>query len=187
MRLFLALNLPEDARRDMHEAAAPMREAAPSEIGWTPAERLHLTLKFLGEQPDEMPERLEAALRPVLLRHRSLVLEIRGTGAFPTMRRPRVIWMAVRPEPRLELLHHDVEVTCEALGFEVEGRPFRPHLTLGRVRPGAPADLGKRLAAAAKTVHFRRSALVESVDVMRSELATGGSRYTVLHRVMLGT
>jgi RNA 2',3'-cyclic 3'-phosphodiesterase len=186
MRLFLALNLPEDVRQAVHDAAAPLREAAPGEVGWTAAEKLHLTLKVLGEQPEEMPGRLAAALDPVAGRHRAADLELRGVGAFPTMRRPRVVWAGIRPEPRLELLHHDVEVACEGLGLEVEGRPFRPHLTLGRVRPGAAADLPKRLAAAARLVQLRATARVASVDVMRSELATGGSRYAVLHRIPLG-
>jgi RNA 2',3'-cyclic 3'-phosphodiesterase len=186
MRLFLALNVPEATRQAMHDAAAPLREAAPGEVGWTAAERVHLTLKFLGEQPDDTPERLAAALAGPLARHRPVELELRGVGAFPAMRRPRVVWVGVRPEPRLELLHHDVEVACEALGFEVEGRPFRPHLTLGRARPGAAADLGRRLATAARLVQLRETALVDTVDVMRSEPAAGGSRYTVLHQVRLG-
>ncbi|MFL5581736.1 MAG: RNA 2',3'-cyclic phosphodiesterase [Gemmatimonadaceae bacterium] len=187
MRIFLALNVPEETRQALHEAAAPLREAAPEGVSWTAAEKIHLTLKFLGEQPDDMPARLVAALRGPLARARPVDLDLRGVGAFPAMKRPRVVWVGVRPEPRLELLHHDVEVACEGVGFEVEGRPFRPHLTLGRVRPGAPPDLPRRLAAAAREVHLRGDARVETVDVMRSEPAAGGSRYTVLERVPLGT
>ena len=187
MRIFLALNVPEATRQAIHDATAPLREAASEGVSWTAAEKIHLTLKFLGEQPDETPARLVAALDAPLARHRPVDVDLRGVGAFPTMKRPRVLWVGVRPEPRLELLQHDVEVACESIGFEVEGRPFRPHLTLGRVRPGAPTDLPRRLAGAAREVHLREAARVETVDVMRSELGPGGSRYAVLERVRLGS
>src|SRR5688500_2162747 len=108
MRLFLALTLPAATRLAMWETAAQLRETAPAEIGWRPAEKLHLPLKSLGDQPDDVPGRLAAALGPALAAHRPADLELRGVGAFPTMRRPRVVWIGVRPEPRLELLHHDV-------------------------------------------------------------------------------
>lgn len=186
MRLFLALNVAPPLRQAMHDAAAPLREAAPAEVRWTPAEKIHLTLRFLGEQPEDVPERLAQALAPALATQRPIDLELRGIGAFPAMKRPRVIWIGVRPEPRLELLHHDVEVACERLGFELEGRPFRPHLTLGRARPGAQGDLGSRLATARRTIELREWARVEAVDVMRSELGAEGSRYAVVHRVRMG-
>ena len=65
---------------------------------------------------------------------------LQGIGAFPNFRRARVVWIGVEQEPRLELLHHDLELACEQEGFEVEGRPFRPHITLARVRVPLPIE-----------------------------------------------
>jgi 2'-5' RNA ligase len=191
VRLFVALNLPADVRRAIADATAPRRAAAPS-LAWTEEARLHLTLKFIGERPAEAREPLAAALRAVAARHAPLALELGGLGAFPNRRRPRVVWLGVAPDPKLELLHHDVEVACAALGYEVEGRAFRPHLTLARVRAPRGADAGiaaetaAGLAAAAGELRERWTAGVSSVDLMRSELASSGSRYTLLDAAPLG-
>lgn len=179
MRLFLAINLPDDVRRRAYEAAAPLRAASPA-VSWVAERNLHLTLKFLGEVPDGGDDGIVRGMQEVVGRHAGITLSIGGFGAFPNMRRPRVVWLGIAGDPRLELLHHDVEVACAALGFAVEGRPFRPHVTLGRVKGAMSADEARALAAAARSARFRASSAVESVDVMRSELSPGGSRYTVL-------
>src|SRR2546423_4236623 len=131
MRLFLALNLSERLRREIWEATTELRGNGPG-IKWVAEERLHITLKFIGEQPESAVQPLVDAMRRVGAGHLAPHISVGGIGAFPTFHRPRVIWIGVEPDPRLELLHHDVEIACEKLGYEVEGRPFRPHLTLGR-------------------------------------------------------
>jgi 2'-5' RNA ligase len=186
VRLFLALNLPSELRAAAHAAAAPLREAAP-DAAWTAAEKLHLTVKFLGERPAAAVDGLAAALAPVVLRHGAQDVALGRVGAFPTFRMPRVVWLGVRPDPKLELLHHDVEVACAAVGYALEGRPFRPHVTLGRL--GARGATGtadvRPLARAARGVQFRAAACITTLDVMASEPAPGGSRYTPLLRLTL--
>ncbi|HET7458090.1 MAG TPA: RNA 2',3'-cyclic phosphodiesterase [Gemmatimonadaceae bacterium] len=191
MRLFLAINLPAPLRRAIFDATAPLRAAAPS-LAWVAEPNLHLTLKFFGERPESEATSLARALDAVASGHAPVTLALGGLGAFPNQRRPRVVWLGIAPDPKLELLHHDVEAACAALGYELEGRAFRPHLTLARVRPargGAErpgADAAARaLAGAAREVRFRETAVVETLDLMRSELAAGGSRYTVLHAAPL--
>ena len=136
MRLFLAINLEPDLRRAIVDVTAPLRTAAPS-LGWLGEARLHLTLKFLGEQPEDIVAPLSDSMRQVAQRHRQFSMELGEIGAFPNFRRPRVVWMGIGREPRLELLHHDLELACETHGLELEGRAFRPHLTLARARQGA--------------------------------------------------
>ncbi|MGH7621352.1 MAG: RNA 2',3'-cyclic phosphodiesterase, partial [Gemmatimonadaceae bacterium] len=94
MRLFLALELGPRERRAIHQAIAPMRKAAPK-ASWVPEANLHLSIKFLGEQPDSAPSALERALAPVAARHYALDLRFGGLGAFPNLRAPRVVWMGV--------------------------------------------------------------------------------------------
>jgi 2'-5' RNA ligase len=88
--------------------------------------------------------------------------------------------MGIEQEPRLELLHHDVEVACERLGFEIEARPFRPHLTLARAKGRASIDELKALSRAAKRTKNEVESLVQSIDLMSSELSSGGSIYHVI-------
>jgi 2'-5' RNA ligase len=83
----------------------------------------------------------------------------------------------VEQDPRLELLHHDVELAYEALGFELEGRPFRPHLTLARLQHRLPEDQLRKLSRAAKRVDLRTECDVQSIDLMQSELLPTGASY----------
>jgi 2'-5' RNA ligase len=184
VRLFLALNLPRELREAAHLAAAPLRDAAPA-LAWTPAERLHLTVKFLGEQPEAAVAPLVEAHGTVAGGHPPAPLALERVGAFPGWRRARVLWLGVRPEPRLELLHHDVEVACAALGYPIEGRAFRPHVTVGRVRAGGEPPDVRALARAARGVHFRAEVEAPSLDLMLSAPAPGGPRYTRLAALAL--
>lgn len=180
VRLFLAVNLPTEVRHAIADAAAPLRVAAPS-LSWVSPEKVHLTVKFLGEQPEAMAERVAAAMHDVAARNRVVDVEIGGVGAFPNFRRPRVVWIGMTPEPKLELLHHDVESSCEYLGLPVDGKPFRPHLTLARVRARAsdPQTL-RELARAARAVSYVEEIVITSIDLMESKQTAAGSAYRLV-------
>jgi 2'-5' RNA ligase len=181
VRLFLAINLPDYVRRAIAtEVAAPLQAIAPA-LTWVREPALHLTVKFLGEQPPDMVPTLSDALRSVGERNKAVEVEIGGVGAFPNFRRPRVVWIGVSPDPKLELLHHDVESVCEQLGLPLDGKPFRPHLTLARVKPRSadPVTL-RRLARGAEEVTHVEEVLITSIDLMQSELTSAGSRYRLL-------
>jgi 2'-5' RNA ligase len=179
LRLFVAINLPADVRSAVWEATAPMRACAP-DLSWVAESRLHLTLKFLGEQPDERVSVVAAELERVADQHRELGMELGGIGAFPNFRRARVVWMGVAQEPRLELLHHDVEMAFEQIGFELEGRAFRPHLTLARAKAVLPEASMRELRRVAARATFRREISVRTIDLMQSDLSTAGPSYTTL-------
>lgn len=182
MRLFLAINPDADARRAVIDATSGLRDAAPT-LSWVDAARVHLTMKFLGEQPADIVPPLGTLLDQVVTRHRRFPMSIGEVGAFPNFRRARVVWMGVHRDPRLELLHHDVEVACLQLGFELEGRAFRPHLTLARVRDRTAVDELRRLSRASRKVRFEGSTDVRSIDLMRSvtDADAGHARYECLH------
>lgn len=185
MRLFLAINLPPAVRHAIADAAAPLREIAP-DLSWVREQNVHLTVKFLAEQPEAMADRVLTAMRAVGARNRVVDAEVGGIGAFPNFRRPRVVWIGVTPEPKLELLHHDVEATCESLGLPVDGKPFRPHLTLARVKPRSIDGRALRaLSKAAKDISYVEEVVITSIDLMESELTTSGSRYRVVASIPL--
>lgn len=180
MRLFLAISLPRETIGAIDQAIAPLREAAPA-LRWIPPEKWHLTVRFIGDQPVERVGTIRDAIDAAAARHVEAPLAIGGIGAFPNFRRARVVWIGVAPDPRLEMLHHDVERACVALGMEHEGRAFRPHITLGRVAPGTDESTLRALARAARGVRFAEVVHVESVDLVASELAPDGPRYRLLH------
>jgi 2'-5' RNA ligase len=184
VRLFVALNLPAAVRAAVWAATEPARRGDPP-VKWVTSDGLHLTLKFLGEVVDERRAELEAALDRAAAGTRPLPVEVTGGGAFPDAARPRVLWVGIEAGPSLELLQHAVEREFAPLGFPIEGRPFRPHLTLGRAartaRAGELRPAAERLAA----LRFSATALIESVDLMRSTLRPSGASYDVVRRVAL--
>ena len=184
MRLFLAVELEQELRHALHDATAPLREIAP-DAGWVPEDRLHLTLKFLGEQPETFVAPLQAKMEAVASRHWPVPMRLRGVGAFPNLRRPRVVWVGIAPAPKLELLQHDIEEGCAALGVEVEGKPFRPHLTIGRLRGTEDRDTVRELARAARRIRLRADTVVSSIGLVHSTLTPAGPRYVRLAEALL--
>lgn len=184
MRLFVAINLPDETRAAVHDALSPLRDAVP-ELRWIGAERLHLTVRFLGDQPAELVHALADVLADATRKSVTMTLALAGVGAFPGFKRARVAWLGVEYEPKLELLYHDVETACMSLGFEVEGRAFRPHLTLARIPVRLPEARARDLQRAARGIRFRTTTPVTSVDLMQSDVSAGTSRYSVVSRAML--
>lgn len=171
-------------QRALHRAAAPLRDAVPAAT-WTAEENLHLTVKFIGATDPAEVDRIAATLAAVADGHRGVPLLLGRAGAFPNLRRPRVIWAGIEPAPRLELLHHDVEAALDAIGIPIEGRAFRPHVTLGRVKAPLEPDGVRALARAARRFTFEAEGTASSLDLMQSSLTPHGPRYRCLARAVL--
>jgi len=150
-------------------------------VKWVRGEAVHLTLKFLGEVADEREPELAAALTSAAAGTRTLSLALGGFGVFPDFQRPRVVWVGIAPEPGLEILQHRVEQEFAPLGFPTEGRPFRPHVTLGRAARDARPVSFTGLEAALGGVEFAQTAVVCALDLMQSTLQSGGPVYHVRH------
>ena len=184
MRLFIALTPAPDVQRAVWEAFEPLR-ARKLPVKWARPENVHFTLKFLGEVIEERQGEIIGALGSAAQGTKTLTLVIRGAGAFPPARAPRVVWAGIEPEPAIELLADRIERGCAALGFPAAGRPFRPHLTVGRAerdaRPRAWAGVRELLDG----LTVEATAVLEGVDLVRSELRRGGSVYHRVHRERL--
>lgn len=185
MRTFVALNLSPETRAALYAAAEPLRAALDRGVSWTREPALHLTLKFLGERSEAFVSRLGAELRATTRGLSPCTLDIGGVGAFPSLGRPRVLWVGVASNSGLAELYQRVETACAALGAERETRAFHPHVTLGRVREGARVD-AVALAQSAAAVHLRREERVSTTDIMESVLGRGGAMYRVVDAVPLG-
>ena len=181
MRLFVAINLPDTLRRAVWEAGTPLR-AASYPVRWVDPAAIHLTLKFLGNVEETREPEIIEAVQGAVRGAKPFSLSLDGFGAFPTPRRPRVLWVGCEAAPPLELLQDRVERVFADLGFPVEGRP---HLTLGRarrdVRPRDFAALERDL----QTLEFHGDLLVSSLDLMQSVLTPQGAHYTARHAAAL--
>jgi len=135
MRLFIAIELPDHYKKALGE----LRTAIPG-ARWVAAEQIHLTLAFLGEVDEDTSKRLIARLAKIKAAGFELCLT--GTGCFPDRRRPRVVWVGVKPEPGLTQLAEMVRETVVACGIPQEERPFSPHLTIARLKIPASRELG---------------------------------------------
>jgi len=179
MRLFVAINLPAETRDAIYADAEPLR-AETRGVRWVASDALHVTLKFLGEQDDSLVVPIRDALASVGAAHANLTVSTTQVGAFPNFRRPRVVWLGMTGEDVVRALARDVDRALVPLGFSPETRPFQAHLTLGRVKGELPPHEAATLAGAASATPVSRSFLVRAVDLMRSELGPGGSRYSVV-------
>ncbi|MBI4540315.1 MAG: RNA 2',3'-cyclic phosphodiesterase [Gemmatimonadetes bacterium] len=177
MRLFVALNLPKKEKQRIHRAARPLREAH-YPVRWVDADMVHITLKFLGEVPSEDQGAIEEALRRVAAKTYKFSVEIGGFGGFPTLRRPRVIWVGAEPTPALRCLKQDVEWEFAELGFERKPRAFHPHITLGRVDRDATVGQFRGLDQLAASTHYASNLEVHRIELMRSQLSPRGAVYT---------
>lgn len=156
-------------------------------VRWTKPANIHLTLQFLGDYPAVQVEMLLDALQSVET-HPPFELTLATTGAFPNLKRPRIIWAGVTGETAaLTALHRAVVSATAALGFEAEKRPFKPHLTLGRVKAWARSNDHRAIAAALNetTVGTIATVAVEKFSLIRSQLTREGAIYTPLGSVFL--
>ncbi|HWP36123.1 MAG TPA: RNA 2',3'-cyclic phosphodiesterase [Gemmatimonadales bacterium] len=184
MRLFVAVNLPPDLRRALWDAAEPLRRRG-YPVRWGGPDSLHVTLKFLGETDAAREAEIRRGIDAAVEGARRFTLSIEGFGVFPSASRPRVIWAGCGAAPPLEILQHRLEQEMERLGFPLEGRAFRPHITLGRAKNDASPSRLAGLAEQLKDLEYDAVTVVESVDLMESRLSPAGATYTRRHAAAL--
>lgn len=186
IRLFFALNLQPDSRERIAAGSQPLREAAPS-IAWVRTPLLHLTLKFLGAQKELMVGPLAEMTAGIAARAGPLNFTFARYGAFPNLQRPRVVWLGItQGADAIRHVAAALDHGCGALGIAPEPRPFKAHLTLGRVKKELPNTERMDLAAVAARAPAQESVTVNCIDLMRSDQGPGGSRYTVVASAVLG-
>jgi RNA 2',3'-cyclic 3'-phosphodiesterase len=179
-RLFVALN-PTDPVRD---SLAELRDEIPR-MQWTPLERIHLTLRFLGEQPAEALEKITTALETV--RVKSFFLEVEGVGGFPDRGNWRVLWAGVgRSHPLLHQLRQQVDDALLGAGIQFELRPFVPHLTLGRCAE-APVAAVKQWARRHRDFTGPLWPISSFALMLSEPSMTGGRLHTLFREYPLGT
>jgi 2'-5' RNA ligase len=183
MRAFIAIPLSAECRDTLGRMQRTLRETG-ADVRWAAVPSIHLTLKFLGEADSPTIPALARELRSEAGAAPSFRLRVRGLGAFPHPGSPRVVWCGLDGETgALILLQRRVEAAAARCGFAPDDRPFRPHLTLGRVR-------GKRnlspLADCIKMGSELEAPLrVDRFHIYQSTLKPQGAVYTALETISL--
>lgn len=181
-RIFCAVELPDEVKSAIQEHVSHLRQVEPeASARWERPEKLHLTMKFLGEIEVGRVAALESAATRAARLVASFSLTVKGTGAFPPRGQPRVLWLGVEDAGgQLFRLQRELEDACAVEGFTRETRDFHPHLTIARLRPPVGAR-ERALTDAHRQMDFAVAPFrVEQLFVVRSELGSGGSRYTTL-------
>ncbi len=182
MRLFLALALPEELKDRLGDLVEDFTRAD-AQVKWVKTENMHLTLKFLGEVEEtrlgEIYEvsRLSAGGIP------PFDLRIQEVGAFPSLRRPRIVWVRAHQARGLMNLHRRIETGFQSIGFPPEKKCWTPHLTIGRVKGTRNLkELCRRLEQAVfEPVTFH----IDSLHVIQSVLRSEGPLYTTRKSIPL--
>ena len=134
MRLFIALDIDDPIRDRIARFLDGVRNFCP-DARWVRPESLHVTLKFIGEQPDEAVEKIKQALTDVS--DTTAEIKFRGYGFFPTSKSARVFWIGMESGPQLAQLAAAIDERMAKLGIQKEDRAFSPHLTLARATGGS--------------------------------------------------
>jgi 2'-5' RNA ligase len=192
MRLFIATDIDDAIRQHIATFLDGVRDFAP-DVRWVGADSLHITLKFIGEFPENRLEELKQALREV--RGAPSSITFRGYGFFPSVNAARVFWIGMEADSNLAALAAAVDSATGALGIPPEERDFKPHLTLARAGSGRPQwKTGDRPSGAFGRLQEKLAALPQpefgtmaarDFFLYESKLSPSGARYTKLERFVL--
>lgn len=182
-RIFIAIDIPDNCRNLMRDRLAIWRSYQ-ADIRWVRSDNLHLTLKFLGEVAINQFELIYSACREIAARHEGFSLYLSGTGVFPGIDNPRVVWVGIKGDmDALYFLQSALDLIMERMGLPRETRPFSPHLTTGRVR--SRRRIARFLSEYLKEPVGSDPFTVKEIAVYRSEITGNGPLYHLLARYPL--
>ena len=185
IRCFLAIELPKLILRKIEEVQGDFRSTH-ADVRWVSPERIHVTLKFFGNIEESRIDPIFNSIEEPVQNTLPFSLKVRGVGAFPHLKNPRVIWVGlVDGLEALASLQKETEAQLEKIGFPPENRPFHPHLTLGRMK----SSRGKEELVGRIERHKEEEfgdIQVERVVLFRSDLRPSGPIYTALREMKLG-
>ena len=194
MRLFIALDIDDGIRERLTLFVEGVRNFAP-DARWVKPESLHITLKFIGEQPEPKVEQIRLALRTVSAS--TTEIHFQGYGFFPTAKSARVFWAGMEADPHLASLASAIDEKMAALAIPKEDRAFSPHLTLARGSGGSGSPRWRKGDGPNRTFELLQKKLASLATpefgtmtphdffLYKSQLSPKGSKYTKLERFAL--
>jgi len=182
LRAFIAVEIPLGIRQTICHATSDLQTAIGALVRWVPMENMHLTLKFLGDVSPSNVDMLTQMIHAEVGLFNCFEFHLAGLGSFPSLKRPRVIYIGIQAPAALETLHRGIESASRRLGYESEERGFSPHLTIGRVKQNVTSAEQQTIRRALEETKIDTlgTARVDSVHLYKSDLKPTGSVYTRL-------
>lgn len=187
LRAFIAVEIPAEIRQSIYGATARLRDQTGPLVRWVPIENMHITLKFLGHISPANVDLLSQMIRAEAGLFPCFDFSLSGLGSFPSLKRPRVIYIGIQAPATLDALHRGIESASHRLGYESEERGFSPHLTIGRVKQNVNSSEQQTIRRALEDskIDSLGTTRVDSVHLYKSELKPTGSVYTRLYSAPL--
>jgi len=185
IRSFLAIEIPRTILKKIEEVQDDLKSSR-ADVRWVSPEKIHLTLKFFGNIDESKIDPIVKSIEEPIRTTPPFSLKVRGVGAFPYLKNPRVIWMGlVDGKEVLVSFQKQLERELEKIGFEPEERAFHPHLTLGRMKTSkGREELTGRMER--YTEEEFGNFQVERIVLFKSDLKPTGPIYTPLREMKLG-
>lgn len=178
-RVFVAIEISDEARRSAAACVEGLRQEYPHlRVGWERPEKLHVTLKFVGDLGDAKIEELSREVKKIAAANESYPVHLACAGVFPNMREPRILWLGLNDEGQTSAIAWSIEKECRKIGLQPDARRFSAHLTLARIRePEKSLSLAeKHISNDFEPVGFT----IREVVIYESELRPTGSVYSRL-------
>lgn len=186
IRAFIAIDVPQDVKNHLGSVSDALA-SLDLDARLAPVSSIHLTLRFLGNVEESRVSGLGNAIRRCARQVPPFPLAVRTLGAFPTRRRPRIVWAGVTGDGGLERLHRVLGLELQKLGFDRERKKFRPHLTLLRLKSSRNR---KRLSRFLDQEGDRTRPVpfcVRQIHLYESRLHSRGARHLKLATAELGS
>jgi len=186
IRSFIAIDLPDEIRTELGELQKSLKAGAQNYVKWVSPDSIHLTLKFLGDIAPDKIEAITGAIRESVENIPPFVLQIKGLGVFPNLKRIQIIWVGLTGNlESLQRIQKNIEENLAIIDYPEETREFTPHLTLGRVRFQPPPNELQKFGQLLTSTNFESTFKigVDSINIMKSQLTPRGPIYTSLGSV----
>lgn len=178
IRSFISIDLHDDLRAKIESLVKLFKETG-ADIRWVKIKNLHLTLKFLGVIEDHQLVPISSRIREIAGRFNDFSFSLTGTGTFPDLNRPRIIWIGIKDHSNFQKLTKELERAMKEEGFDKEKRPFSPHITVGRVRSLRGIDKLMIELVKYRSMDFG-SQHIGAIHLMKSTLTKEGAEYSTL-------
>lgn len=181
IRTFIALEIPDESLKEIIEIRDSNIPDS-NKIRWETLDKLHLTLKFLGDTKEELVEQISKKIDEIILKHNALKLYFNQFGIFKRDKQPKILWAGIKENQKLLDLVKEIEDICSGFGFPKEKRNFKSHITILRIRGHENLEQLYNLT----NVKFNPINFSSGViTFIKSELKPSGSVYTALKKFYL--
>jgi 2'-5' RNA ligase len=182
-RTFIAIDIiPADKLKEAYDLIRYRMRL--ERINWVPADHMHITLNFLGDTEDNLLSEIKVIAKGIADKHHAFEISLHSFGVFKSLKEPRVLWLGCEPSSALDQIKEELDESLAVLGFEPENRPFRPHLTVGRVKDIRQQNQLVQLITLFKNTTFQKQ-LINSIIIYESKLTPTGPNYVMLEKFRL--